>query len=139
METCQRATQTEREVDRGETPTKSRVERLKTFGELVDLHIDDMCDVGNPPRRSKSAALDPLQLHPGKCNFGLSIANGSSASIVNRPVHPTRRGFRIGLPPGYRASRRRADDYKADKVFCAEQRNATLCADFFAIDDDGME
>ncbi|WP_292109177.1 hypothetical protein [Mesorhizobium sp.] len=63
------ATETERQVDRGETPTKSRVARLKTFGELIDLHIDDMCDVGKSPRRSKAAALDMLQRHLGKCNI----------------------------------------------------------------------
>jgi hypothetical protein len=61
------ATETERQVDRGEMPTKSRIARLKTFGELIDLHIDDMCDVGKSPRRSKAAALDMLQRHLGKC------------------------------------------------------------------------
>lgn len=54
---------------RGETPTKSRTARLKTFGELIDLHIDDMCDVGKSPRRSKAAALAMLQRHLGKCNI----------------------------------------------------------------------
>ncbi|MES0139232.1 site-specific integrase [Mesorhizobium sp. M0016] len=63
------ATEAERQVDRGETPTKSRIARLKTFGELIDLHIDDMCDVGKSPRRSKAAALDMLQRHLGKCNI----------------------------------------------------------------------
>ena len=63
------ATETERQVDRGETPTKSRIARLKTFGELIDLHIDDMCDVGKSPRRSKAAALDMLQRHLGKCSI----------------------------------------------------------------------
>ncbi|MER9874597.1 site-specific integrase [Mesorhizobium sp. M0195] len=63
------ATETERQVDRGETPTKSRIARLKTFGELIDLHIDDMCDVGKSPRRSKAAALDMLRRHLGKCNI----------------------------------------------------------------------
>ncbi|MER9141020.1 hypothetical protein NKI20_33230, partial [Mesorhizobium sp. M0830] len=63
------ATETERQVDRGETPTKSRIARLKTFGELIDLHIDDMCDVGKSPRRSKAAALDMLRRHLGKCKI----------------------------------------------------------------------
>jgi hypothetical protein len=63
------ATETERQVDRGETPTKSRTARLKTFGELIDLHIDDMCDVGKSPRRSKAATLDMLQRHLGKCDI----------------------------------------------------------------------
>lgn len=67
---CRWATETERQIDRGETPTKSRIARLKTFGELIDdLHIDHMCDVGKSPRRSKAAALAMLQRHLGKCNI----------------------------------------------------------------------
>ncbi|MBZ9768217.1 site-specific integrase [Mesorhizobium sp. CA6] len=62
------ATETERQVDRGETPTKSRIARLKTFGELIDLHIEDMCDVGKSPRRSKAAALAMLKRDLGKCH-----------------------------------------------------------------------
>ncbi|MBZ9768875.1 hypothetical protein LB526_19140 [Mesorhizobium sp. CA6] len=31
------ATETERQVDRGEIPTKSRIARLKIFGELIDF------------------------------------------------------------------------------------------------------
>ncbi|TIU42998.1 MAG: hypothetical protein E5W30_21860, partial [Mesorhizobium sp.] len=42
---------------------------LKTFGEIIDLHIDDICDVGKSPRRSKAAALDMLQRQLGKCNI----------------------------------------------------------------------
>jgi hypothetical protein len=63
------ATETERQIDRGETPTKSRMARLKTFGELIDLHIDDMCDVGKSPLRSKAATLAVLQRELGKCNM----------------------------------------------------------------------
>lgn len=44
------ATDVERQVDRGETPSESRISRLKTFGGPIDLHIDDMCDVGTPLR-----------------------------------------------------------------------------------------
>ncbi|CAN7304609.1 hypothetical protein LJR225_001662 [Phenylobacterium sp. LjRoot225] len=43
----------ERRIDRGETPTKrSRVDPT-TFGHLIDLHIDDLKEVGKAPRRSK--------------------------------------------------------------------------------------
>ena len=58
------ATDAERQVDRGETPTKSRTARLKTFGELIDLHIDDMCDIGKSPRRSKAASGKPKPFAP---------------------------------------------------------------------------
>lgn len=42
------ALEAERQIDRGETPNQSRIARLKTFGDLIDLHIDDMGDVGKP-------------------------------------------------------------------------------------------
>jgi hypothetical protein len=60
------ATDAERQIDRGEAPSKSRIARPKTFGQLIDLHIDDMCDLGKSPLRSKAAALDMLQRHLGK-------------------------------------------------------------------------
>src|SRR6056297_3667077 len=41
----------ETRVDQGLAPHKSSVSRLETFGDLIDLHITDMCEVGKPPRR----------------------------------------------------------------------------------------
>ncbi len=55
------ATEAEGRIDRGETPTPSRAARLRTFGELVDLHIADMKDVGKAPKRSKAATLKMLK------------------------------------------------------------------------------
>lgn len=52
------ATETEGRIDRGETPTPERAARLRTFGELVDLHIEDMKEVGRAPRRSKAGPLE---------------------------------------------------------------------------------
>jgi hypothetical protein len=40
----------ERQIDRGETPTVSRVGKLKTFRELVDLHNSDVKEVGKAAR-----------------------------------------------------------------------------------------
>ena len=57
------------QVDRGETPSPSRTARMKTFGDLIDLHIDDMKAVGKAPRRSKAATLDMLKRELGKCNM----------------------------------------------------------------------
>ncbi len=51
--------------DRNETPVSSRIGRLTKFGELIKLHIEDMTDVGKPPRRSKAATLDMLQRELG--------------------------------------------------------------------------
>jgi integrase len=52
-------------VDRNETPVSSRIARLTKFGELVQLHIEDMTAVGKPPGRSKAATLDMLQRELG--------------------------------------------------------------------------
>ena len=64
------ATDAERQVDRGETPTPSRVARLNTFGDLIDLHIADMKDVGKAPGRSKDAALQMLKRQLGAQHDG---------------------------------------------------------------------
>ncbi len=52
-------------MDRNETPISSRIGRLRKFGELVQLHVEDMTAVGKPPRRSKGATLDMLQRELG--------------------------------------------------------------------------
>lgn len=62
-------TEAERQIDRGEAPNESRIARLTTFRELIDLHIDDMCDVGKAPLRSKAATLELLKRQLGKCNM----------------------------------------------------------------------
>ncbi len=58
----------ERQIDRGETPTLSKVGKLQTFGDLIELHIADMTDVGKPPRRSKDATLAMLKRRLGARN-----------------------------------------------------------------------
>jgi hypothetical protein len=60
------ARQAETLVDQGLPPNRSSVARLHTFGDLVDLHIADMCAVGKPPRRSKAATLATLKRDLGK-------------------------------------------------------------------------
>ena len=59
----------ERQIDRGETPMHSRVGKLQTFGDLVDLHIADMKEVGRAPRRSKDATLRMLKTRLGNRNL----------------------------------------------------------------------
>ncbi|NYZ16946.1 tyrosine-type recombinase/integrase [Azospirillum sp. RWY-5-1] len=63
------AVEAERQIDRGEAPRDSRTARLKTFGELIELHIDDMCAVGKAPRRSKAATLEILRQQLGKLSM----------------------------------------------------------------------
>ncbi|SFR05790.1 hypothetical protein [Poseidonocella sedimentorum] len=57
-------------MDQGLAPNKSSVSRLTTFGDLIDLHIIDMCEVGKPPRRSKAATLKTLKRDLGKDKIG---------------------------------------------------------------------
>ncbi len=60
------ATDTERQIDRGETPHRARTARLTTFSDLVDLHVADMTEVAKPPGRSKTATLNMLKRELGK-------------------------------------------------------------------------
>lgn len=64
------ARQAETRVDQGLAPNKSSVSRLATFGDLIDLHIVDMCEVGKPPRSSKAATLAALKRDLGKERIG---------------------------------------------------------------------
>jgi hypothetical protein len=60
------ALEAERQIDQGGAPTPSRVKGMKTFGQLIDLHIADMNEVGKTPGRSKSATLAMLKRELGK-------------------------------------------------------------------------
>ena len=64
------ATETEAQVDRGHAPSGRRARNAKTFCALIDLHIDDMKDVGKPPGRSKSATLEMLRRELGTLTIG---------------------------------------------------------------------
>lgn len=63
------ANDTERQVDRGETPLPSRIARLRTFGHLIDLHVEDMKAVGKAPGRSKAATLAMLKRKLGSASL----------------------------------------------------------------------
>ncbi len=59
------AAEAENQIDRGRSPVGKRARGTKTFGDLIDLHVDDMKDVGKPPGRSKSATLEMLHRRLG--------------------------------------------------------------------------
>jgi len=63
------ATDAERQIDRGQPPRSTRAARVSTFGDLIDLHIADMTDVGRAPRRSKAATLAMLKRDLGSRTF----------------------------------------------------------------------
>lgn len=51
-----------------------------TFGDLIDLHLADMAEVGKPPRRSKAICLDALKAKLGKTRI---------ADLIGGPTAPT--------------------------------------------------
>jgi hypothetical protein len=51
----------ERNIDRIGSPKPRAAVHARTFGDLVDLHVEDMHEVGRPPRRSKAAVLEALK------------------------------------------------------------------------------
>ena len=59
------ANEAEGQIDRGRQPAGKRARGAKTFGHLIDMHIDDMKEVGKPPGRTKSATLEMLQRELG--------------------------------------------------------------------------
>ena len=76
------ATEAERQIDRGVAPTSTRVKGMKTFGQLIDLHIADMKEVGKAhkapagadPQEPRHAAgpstPDSRSPYPGRCGAG---------------------------------------------------------------------
>lgn len=57
---------TERRIDLGEAPRKAAARDPTLFAHLVDLHVQDMCEVGKAPCRSKQFTLDALKAKLGK-------------------------------------------------------------------------
>jgi integrase len=56
---------TERCIDRGIAPRARSKQPARTFGDLIDLHIEDMHEVGKSPRRSKAAVIGALKTSLG--------------------------------------------------------------------------
>ena len=59
------ALEAERSIDRGLTPRVVESKDVRTFSDVVDLHIHDLQEVGKPIRRSKAAVLEALKLSLG--------------------------------------------------------------------------
>jgi hypothetical protein len=60
------ALETERRIDRGEPTMAQRSRDAKTVGDLIQLHRDDLQEVGNRIGRSKSASLTLLEHRLGR-------------------------------------------------------------------------
>jgi hypothetical protein len=60
------ATATERRIDLGDAPVRRAEVDPTTFEPLIDLHIEDMCEVSKAPRRSKAFTLEALRQKLGR-------------------------------------------------------------------------
>jgi integrase len=60
------ALEIERRFDRGEELVAKRPAVARTFGDLIDIHVNDMIEVGKAPRRSKAYSLDMLRTRLGR-------------------------------------------------------------------------
>lgn len=56
----------ERRIDQGEVPSSRTRKKPTTFGDLIDLHLAALQEVGRSPRRSKAFTLDALKEKLGK-------------------------------------------------------------------------
>jgi integrase len=59
------ALDTERCIDRGVSVRPRVREKIRTLGDLINVHIEDMKEVGKPPRRSKAAVMEALKVSLG--------------------------------------------------------------------------
>lgn len=55
------ALEAERDIDRGLVPRVVPRNAVRTFADIIDLHINDLHEVGKPIRRSKAAVLEALK------------------------------------------------------------------------------
>lgn len=63
------ALEMERRADQGRVLSKKRPSKLQTLGDLIDLHVADMAEVGKPLRRSKAFSLKLLKDRLGATKF----------------------------------------------------------------------
>ena len=55
----------ERNIDRNGSPKPRVLRDVRTFGDLIDLHDEDMREGGKPPRRSEAAVMASLKAELG--------------------------------------------------------------------------
>jgi len=65
----------ERRIDQGEVPSSRTRKKPTTFGDLIDLHLAALQEVGRSPRRSKAFTLEALKEKLGKVRMATSIAS----------------------------------------------------------------
>lgn len=84
------AVQTQRDIDQGKRPSQRLRTKAPTFGDLIDLHIQDLVDVGKRMRRSKEHVLRRLK-----------------EDLGDTPLHELTKADLIAFWPSARQARRR--------------------------------
>jgi hypothetical protein len=59
------ALEMERNIDRNGSSKPRVLRNVRTFGDLIDLHDEDMHEAGRRPRRSKAAVMESLKTELG--------------------------------------------------------------------------
>jgi hypothetical protein len=74
------ALEMERNIDRNGSSKPRALRNIRTFGDLIDLHDQDMREVGKPPRRSKAAVMEALKDALG-CQSAFKFDPGSASNF----------------------------------------------------------
>jgi hypothetical protein len=79
-------------IDRSGSPKPRAAVKARTFGDIIDLHVEDMREIGRPPRRSKAAVLQALKDSLGSVK--LPRLNRERLIVQRSPTERGRRGAR---------------------------------------------
>ena len=94
------AREMERRIDLGQSLTTPLTRYVGTLGEMITLHIQDMCDVGRAPLRSKAQSLEKLRRELGS----IEIRSLDRATLVGYGMRRAKAGagpVTLGMELGY--------------------------------------
>ncbi len=94
------AREMERRIDLGQSLTTPLTRHVGSLGKMITLHIQDMCDVGRAPLRSKAHCLEKLHRELGS----IEIRNLDRASLVTYGMRRAKAGagpVTLGMELGY--------------------------------------
>jgi hypothetical protein len=105
------ALEMERNIDRNGSSKPRVLRNVRTFGDLIDLHVEDMHEVGRPPRRSKAAVMEALKDRARQCE-----ASRAQSRAAHRVWKKARLAGRWPRDVGDRKSKERDRRPKQDEL-----------------------